>query len=487
MVLAFRTLRANCGPMITPVILCGGSGTRLWPLSRKSYPKQFSQLTGKLSLFQQTAQRFAGAGYAAPVIVTNAEFRFIVTQQLQEVGIDPAAVLIEPEGRNTAPAILAAAQWIAAKTPEVLMLVTPSDHAIPDGPLFCDAVSAGVSAAEAGKIVTFGIDPTHAETGYGYLELAEPLGSRDMRPYDLKGFAEKPDATRAQAMFEGGCHLWNAGVFLTAASGLLAACNTHAPDLGPQVAEAIAQGQSDLGFFRLAPVPWAEITPISIDYAVMEKSQHLSVVPFFGVWSDLGDWRAIKALASDGGQQTATSGAAIAIDCEDSLLRAEADTQTVVGIGLKNVVVVAMPDAVLVADIARSQDVKDAVEELRARQLPQAEAFPKDHRPWGWVEQLVSGDRFQVKRIHVNPGGVLSLQSHHHRAEHWTVVKGTAKITLGEDVKLLSENESAFVPLGQKHRLENPGKVPVVIIETQTGSYLGEDDIVRYDDVYHRG
>lgn len=473
--------------MITPVILCGGSGTRLWPLSRKSYPKQFVPLTGETSLFQGSALRLSGPGFGPPLILTNSDFRFIVTEQLAAIGLDPGAVLIEPQGRNTAPAILAAALWLARSDPDALMLVAPSDHVVPDAPAFRAAVAAGTDAARAGQLVTFGIRPTRPETGYGYLELDGDAGDFTPRPIPLKRFVEKPDSDRAAEMAASGRHLWNAGLFLFSPAAILAACRAHAPAMVAAVQAALDDGRPDLGFFRLAPAPWARAEDVSIDYAVMEKAANLSVVPFAGDWSDLGGWDAVWRHAERDGRGVATSGPATALDCDDTLLRAEDGGQEVVGIGLQNIIAVAMPDAVLVADAGRAQDVKLAVAALKARGAKQAETFPKEHRPWGWFESLVTGERFQVKRILVHPGAALSLQSHHHRSEHWVVVEGTARVTLDHEVRLLSENQSVYIPLGVKHRLENPGKVAVVLIEVQTGTYLGEDDIIRYEDVYARG
>jgi mannose-1-phosphate guanylyltransferase/mannose-6-phosphate isomerase len=471
-------------PTLHPVLLCGGSGTRLWPLSRKSFPKQFAPLTGDRTLFQAAALRLAGQpGVAAPVVITNSDFRFIVTEQLSGCGVDPGAVLIEPEARNTAPAILAAALHLAAQDAGALMLVMPTDHEIPDAAAFRAAVAAGLPAAEVGRIVTFGIRPDRAETGYGWLELSAPPEGTATQP--LVRFVEKPDRARAEAMLAGGRHLWNAGIFLMSAATVVAAFEAHAPDLIVPVRAALDEARADLGFLRLAPGPWAGARSVSVDYAVMELAGNLDVLPFHGAWSDLGDWNAVWRQAEADG--LATHGAVTAIDCEGSVIRSEAEGLHVVGIGLKDTVVVAMPDAVLVADRARAQEVKDAVAQLKASGARQAEVFPRDHRPWGWFETLVLGDRFQVKRIVVHPGAALSLQSHLHRAEHWVVVSGTARVTIGDEVKLLSENQSVYVPLGAVHRMENPGRVPMVLIEVQTGTYLGEDDIIRYDDVYARG
>ncbi|WP_126979513.1 mannose-1-phosphate guanylyltransferase/mannose-6-phosphate isomerase [Frigidibacter oleivorans] len=472
--------------MITPVLLCGGSGTRLWPLSRKSYPKQFARLTGQTSLFAASAERLSGPAFAAPVVVTGSDFRFIVTEQLAEAGIDPGAILIEPEGRNTAPAVLAAALHLLAEDPRAVMLVAPSDHVIPDKAAFGAAVTAGMAAVARGELVTFGIAPDRPETGYGYLELtAAPDGSG--QPVPLARFVEKPDLPTAQAMLAAGTYLWNAGIFLAAAQDIVAAFEAHAPALLAPVRAAVEAARTDLGFLRLDPAAWAGAEEISIDYAVMEKAPNLSVVPYAGAWSDLGGWDAVWRETEADASGVVTGGNATPIDCEDSLLRSEAETVELVGIGLKNVIAVATGDAVLVADMSRAQDVKKAVTALKARGAKQAEAFPRDHRPWGWFETLALGGRFQVKRIVVHPGAALSLQSHFHRSEHWIVVSGTAKVTVDDEVKLLTENQSVYIPLGAVHRMENPGKVPMVLIEVQTGAYLGEDDIVRYEDVYARG
>ena len=472
---------------ITPILLCGGSGTRLWPLSRKSYPKQFVPLVGEETLFQASAKRLSGTGYAAPMVLTNSDFRFIVTEQLAGIGIDPGAVLIEPAGRNTAPAVLAAALYLEQSDPEGLMLVAPSDHVVPDAPAFRAAVQAGQAAAEAGQIVTFGIKPTHAETGYGYLELDETSGDFTPRAIGLKRFVEKPDTARAEEMLASGQFLWNAGIFLFSVKTILAAFRAHAPDLLAPVEASITEGAPDLGFFRLDPGAWENCPDISIDYAVMEKADNLTVVPFAAGWSDLGGWDAVWRESAPDDRGVVTAGAATAIDCDNSLIRSEDEGLEVVGIGLRDVITVAMPDAVLVADASRAQDVKLAVAALKEKSAKQATEFPMDHRPWGWFESLAVGERFQVKRIHVHPGAALSLQSHHHRSEHWIVVEGTAKVTVDDEVRLVTENQSVYIPLGSVHRMENPGKVPMVLIEVQTGSYLGEDDIIRYEDVYARG
>ncbi|MDT0681541.1 mannose-1-phosphate guanylyltransferase/mannose-6-phosphate isomerase [Roseicyclus sp. F158] len=468
---------------IVPVILCGGSGTRLWPLSRKSYPKQFAKLTGEDTLFQQSAKRLTGPSYAPPVVVTAADFRFIVTEQLLAARIDPGAILIEPEARNTAPAILAAALWLRKTDPGGLMLVAPSDHVIPDDAAFRAAVEEARPAAASGQLVTFGIAPDRPETGYGYLELGD--GERaGARP--LARFVEKPDAAAAAEMIASGRHLWNAGIFLLPVDAIIAAFEAHSPDLVDPVTRAVDEATQDLGFLRLAPGPFAEARDVSIDYAVMEKAGNLSVVPFAAGWSDLGDWNAVWRETGPDENGVSLSGAATAIACRDTLLRSEDPDLEIVGLGLSDIVAVAMPDAVLIADRGRTQEVKHAVSALKAKGARQAEQLPRDYRPWGWYQTLALAPRFQVKRIMVHPGAALSLQSHVHRAEHWVVVSGTARVTVDDEVRLVTENESIFVPLGSVHRMENPGKLDLHLIEVQTGAYLGEDDIIRYEDVYRR-
>lgn len=469
--------------MITPILLCGGSGTRLWPLSRKSFPKQFGDILGPESLFQASARRFTGAGFADPVIITGNDFRFIITEQLEDCGITPAGIVIEPEGRNTAPAAIVAALQVAASDPDGLVLLVPSDHAVADPAAFRAAVAQGRVAAESGQIVTFGIQPQRAETGYGWLETGAVTHPG---VHHLERFIEKPNATRAAELFADPRYLWNAGVFLAQARVLIAAFAEHAPKILAGAKAALALAQADLGFIRIDPQAWAKVPEDSIDYAVMEKARNVSVVRFDGHWSDLGGWESVWQESPQDADGNALSAHATAFDCENTLLRSETDDIELVGIGLKNIVAVAMRDAVMVADMSDAQNVKQAVATLKARGAKQAVQFPKDHRPWGWYETLILSDRFQVKRIHVHPGAALSLQSHVHRSEHWIVVAGTARVTVDDRVQLLTENQSVYIPLGAVHRMENPGKVPMVLIEVQTGSYLGEDDIIRYEDIYAR-
>ena len=474
--------------IIHPILLCGGSGTRLWPLSRKSYPKQFVKLVGEESLFQASARRLSGTAFAAPSVVTGADFRFVVVEQLAAVGIAPTDILIEPCARNTAAAICAAALQLDARVPGSLILIAPSDHVIPDADRFRAAVHAAAPAAEAGQLVTFGIRPERPETGYGWLEMsAKPDVNFSPLPQPLKSFVEKPDRTIAEHLLTGGMYLWNAGIFLFTTTAILEAFAQHAPETLALAREAVSHAQRDLGFTRLAATPWEKLADISIDYAVMERASNLTLVPYGGAWSDLGDWQAVWRESDADTTGTVTTGLATALDCNNTLLQATSEAQHLVGIGLKDIIVVAMPDAVLVVHKDHAQEVKRAVTELKAKSVPQAETLPRDYRPWGWYESLVVGQRFQVKRIVVHPGAALSLQSHHHRAEHWIVVEGTAKVTVDAEVKLIAENQSVYIPLGAVHRMENPGKVPLTLIEVQTGSYLGEDDIIRYEDVYARG
>ena len=472
-----------------PVLLAGGSGTRLWPLSRKSYPKQFSKLIGEKTLFQSSAQRLTSSNtldFAPHITLTNADFRFIIGEQLQEIGIDPGPVLIEPRAKNTAAAILAASIFAHSKDENAILLVAPSDHVIPDTEDFHRAIQVGLSHVENSKMVTFGIKPTHPETGYGYLELSTgPLD--DYGTSELKSFVEKPNLHGANQMLEAGYYLWNAGIFLFRAQDMIEAFSTYAPESLSLVSQAVNNASMDLGFLRLASEPWFKLKDISIDYAIMEKAQNLVAVPYASKWSDLGGWDAVWSESESDTSGNVTSATSHAIECTNSLLRSESSSQQVVGIGLTDIMAIAMPDAVLVAPKERAQDVIKAVRLLKSKNIAQAEIFPKDHRPWGWFESLAVGDCFQVKRICVKPGAALSLQSHKHRSEHWIVVEGTAKVTIEDEITLVSEGQSVYVPLGAKHRMENLGKLPMVMIEVQIGTYLGEDDIIRFEDRYERG
>ncbi|MBE3639501.1 mannose-1-phosphate guanylyltransferase/mannose-6-phosphate isomerase [Mangrovicoccus algicola] len=471
--------------MIHPVILCGGSGTRLWPLSRKDYPKQFTRILGDETLFQSSLRRFTGKDFAAPVLMAHADFRFLAAEQAAGLGIAEAALLLEPEARNTAPAILSAALYLEARGAGAeVMIVAPSDHVIRDTDAFLAAVGAGAEAAAAGKLVTFGITPDRAETGYGYLEMTDAPAPGIVQP--VRRFVEKPDAATAAGMLEAGTYLWNAGIFMFRADTLIAAFEAHAPAMLPPARAALAEARPDLGFLRLDAGAYADMPEDSIDYAIMEKAADVVAVPVSCGWSDLGAWDAVWREMGPDAAGVSLSGEVTQIGCRDALLRSEEDGPRVVGVNLDGIAVVAMRDAVLVADKSDLQAVKAAVTALKAEGAPEAETLPRTYRPWGWYETLALADRFQVKQIMVPPGKKLSLQSHHHRAEHWIVVKGTATVTIDDEVKLVTENESVYIPLGAIHRLENPGKVNLHLIEVQTGAYLGEDDIVRYEDIYNR-
>lgn len=471
---------------IIPVLLAGGSGSRLWPVSRKSFPKQFARLIGAESLFQVSVRRLSSDVFEAPIVVTGDPYRFIVIEQLAAVEIAPRAVLLEPLARNTAPAVVAAALVVAESDPGALMLIAPADHVIPDEAGFRAAVMAAAEDAALGRIVTFGISPTRAETGYGYLKIVDGGDVVSKEPQPLAHFVEKPNASTVAQMIAEGGYLWNAGIVLATASTLITACEDHAPEILSGVRAALSGAKSDLGFTRLDSEPWSKLPDISIDYAVMEKATNLFVMPYTGAWSDLGGWEAVWQESKPDADGNAMGEGALAIDCKDVLLLSESPGQRIVAIGLEDIVAVATRDAVLVIHKSQSQRVKEAVVALRKIGAAEVDVFSIDYRPWGYFEILSAGGRFQVKRIVVKPGASLSLQSHHHRSEHWIVVEGTARVRIGDAVQLVSENQSVYVPLGSVHRLENPGKVDVSIIEVQTGSYLGEDDITRYEDVYER-
>lgn len=477
-------------PKLTPVILCGGSGTRLWPLSREHYPKQFLSLGGDgQSMLQNTALRLNGVHpsivQTSPVLVCNADHRFLAAQQLQEQGIANAKLVLEPAGRNTAPALTLAA--LAADADSVL-LAMPADHVMTRPEQLHRAVEAAWPLASEGAMVTFGIVANRPETGYGYIQ----KGAADRNgAFGIESFAEKPTLELAEQYLRSGQYLWNSGLFMVRADQWLKAMAALQPTMLQACEQAMAQSSRDMDFIRPHGELFAACPADSIDYAVMEKlpvrpelGVPARVVPLDAGWSDLGAWDALWDVLPRDAQGNAGSGETLAIDTNNSLLFSE--SRLIAAVGLDNVVVVETADAVLVADKSRTQDVKKVVAALKAQNRSMASAHRKVHRPWGWYDSIDSGSRFQVKRIVVNPGGQLSLQMHHHRAEHWIVVKGTAEVTNGDQTFLLGENESTFIPLGHVHRLANPGKVPLEIIEVQSGSYLGEDDIVRFEDTYGR-
>ena len=464
-----------------PVILSGGSGTRLWPLSREAYPKQFLALTGDDSMLQATFKRVAPLASAAPLVVANEEHRFMVAQQLREIGCTPSAILLEPVGRNTAPAIAVAALKAMEHGEDPLLLVLPSDHVIADAAAFREAVNSAVKAAEAGALVTFGIVPTAPETGYGYIRAED--GGEGVRK--VAQFVEKPDAATAEKYLVSGGYFWNSGMFLFRASAYLAELETHCPAIFASSREALTKAKVDADFVRLDKAAFAACPSDSIDYAVMENTAAAAVLPMSVGWNDVGSWSALWEVAQQDGDGNAHHGDVLARDCRNTL--AWADHRLVALLGLDNVVVVDTDDAVLVAHKDKVQDVKHIVAALKQQGRSEPTWHRKVYRPWGSYDSIDMGERFQVKRITVKPGAALSLQMHHHRAEHWIVVSGTGRITRGDETILLGENQSTYIPLGVKHRLENPGRVPLELIEVQSGSYLGEDDIVRFEDVYGRG
>ncbi len=476
---------------VQPVIMAGGSGTRLWPLSRAQYPKQFLILQGNRSLFQQAATRLGSLAndelsVAPPSVVGNEEHRFLILDQLRELGQAPATVLLEPTGRNTAPAMTLAALQATAADLDPVLVVTPADQTVTDEPAFTAALRQAVKDAANGAIVILGIKPDRPETGFGYIQAASGTAGS----LSVAQFVEKPDAKTAQRYLDDGSYYWNSGMFVVRASVWLKALERFRPDIASATQSAWAAHAVDASFIRPGKKEFASIPSESVDYAVMEKCPGtgefvLSMVPLSAGWSDLGAWDAVWQVSSKDAEGNAAVGDTLVRDSHDTLVHA---TSRLVGVvGLSNVVVVETPDAVLVADRSRSQDVKVIVSQLQGDGRSEHTLHRQVHRPWGWYDSIDSGPRFQVKRIMVKPGASLSLQMHHHRAEHWIVVSGTAEVTNGDKVIMLTENQSTYIPLGQTHRLSNPGKVPLEIIEVQSGSYLGEDDIVRFEDTYGRG
>jgi mannose-1-phosphate guanylyltransferase/mannose-6-phosphate isomerase len=468
---------------IYPVILTGGAGSRLWPLSREHYPKPLLPLIGKHTLLQETALRLTGLpGAMPPVFVCNEEHRFLVAEQVQSVGLTSGAILLEPEGRNTAPALTIAALYLLEKDPDAVMVVMPADHVIPDKAVFTAAVVQGVALASAGQLVTYGIVPHHAETGYGYICRGEPIEGGSA--YRVKRFVEKPDAATAQGYVDSGEYYWNSGIFTLRADAWIAEMQRHAPAILEACRSAVTSGKRDQDFCRVGKDAFLASPNDSIDYAVMEKTDKAAVVPLDAGWSDVGAWSALWDISAHDTQGNVTQGDVLTHDVRDTLVLAQ--HRCVAAIGLHGAVIIETPDAVLVTHRDRAQDVKEIVSQLKTLGRDEYKFHRRVFRPWGDYEGIDNGARYQVKRLTVKPGASLSLQMHHHRAEHWIVVKGTAKVTRGEEVFILSENESTYIPLGTKHRLENPGAIPLEIIEVQSGSYLGEDDIVRFEDVYAR-
>ncbi|MBD9479576.1 mannose-1-phosphate guanylyltransferase/mannose-6-phosphate isomerase [Pseudoxanthomonas sp. PXM02] len=463
---------------LQPVLLSGGSGTRLWPLSREAYPKQFLPLAGDDTMVQATWRRVDAIAELAPIVVANEEHRFLVAEQLRQIGAPAPAILLEPVGRNTAPAIAAAALQAMADGSDPLLLVLPSDHVVRDVAGFQRAVHEASSTADAGSLVTFGIVPDAPETGFGYIQAETGDGLRK-----VSRFVEKPDAATAQSYLDAGGYYWNSGMFLFRASRYLEELARFRPDIVEAVRAAHGSARHDGDFVRLDKEAFAACPSDSIDYAVFEKTDHAMVLPVDIGWNDVGSWSALWDVAERDAEGNAHHGDVIAVDSRNSYAYAQ---RLVALVGVDDIVVVETDDAVLVARKDRVQEVKQVVAQLKKEQRSQAVLHREVHRPWGSYDSVDNGGRHQVKRIKVKPGASLSLQMHHHRAEHWIVVSGTAKVTRGDETLLLSENESTYIPLGVKHRLENPGKVPLELIEVQSGSYLGEDDIVRFEDVYGR-
>ena len=472
---------------IDPVILSGGSGTRLWPLSRAAYPKQLLPLIDRHSMLQATIKRVADPSrFNPPTMICNDEHRFIIAEQLRAIDVEPTDIVLEPVGRNTAPAAAVGALLAAARSPDAIILVLPSDHRIADTEAFLAAVDAAAKAAQGGALVTFGITPTTAETGYGYIKRGAAIASIT-GCHQVAEFVEKPALPKAEAMLKSGDFSWNSGMFLFRADRLLAEMERLSPEIVQACRAAVETAQRDLSFTRLDAAAFAENPNTSIDYAVMEKTDAAAVVSADIGWNDIGSWSALWELGLEQAGDAAnniTMGDVILDDVGNSYIRAE--KRLVTALEVKDLVIVETADAVLVASRDKAQDVKAIVDRLKAEGRDEAEQNPRVYRPWGYYEGMDSGDRFQVKRISVKPGQKLSLQMHHHRAEHWIVVEGTALVSRGDETIMLEENQSTFIPVGTWHRLENPGKIDLNLIEVQSGAYLGEDDIVRSADDYGR-
>ena len=469
---------------ITPVILSGGAGTRLWPLSREQFPKQLLPLAGVRSMIQDTLLRFADGGrFTAPIVVTNEETRFTVAEQLREVGLNDTTLVLEPVARNTAPAVAAAALLAAEADPRAVLLVVPSDHVLADVQGFLRLVDQAFPAARDGRLVTFSIVPGRPETGYGYIRRGDAL---DGHPglYAVAAFVEKPDVERARRFVEDGGHFWNSGMFLFSAAAFLDELGRHAPEILAAVQEAVGRRSVDHDFVRLEAQAFGRSPAISVDYAVMERTDRAATVPCDVGWTDVGAWSELWRIAEKDADGNAILGDVVLEESRNCYVRTEGLLTAAVGV--EDLVVVVTDDAVLVTRRDRTQDVKLIVERLRRENRSELTSHERVWRPWGYYQAIQSGERFQVKRLCIKPGGKLSLQKHYHRAEHWVVVNGTALVTRDDQTHILRENESVYIPAGTMHRLENPGKVPLNLIEVQSGGYLGEDDIVRVEDCYGR-
>jgi mannose-1-phosphate guanylyltransferase/mannose-6-phosphate isomerase len=468
---------------IVPVILSGGSGTRLWPLSREQYPKQLLSLSGNLTMLQETAMRLNGTTQqVAAIVVCNEEHRFLVAEQLRQIDRVPQDILLEPFGRNTAPALTLAAQAVSTRDPSAVMLVMPADHVIRDQAAFYAAVLKGQDEALSGRLVTFGIVPNKPETGYGYILKGPMLDSTGV--FKVGSFVEKPDIATAQEYLESGGYLWNSGIFMMTAKRWLEEIRRFRLDISDHCMTAWNGSKRDMDFIRIDKDAFSLCPSESIDYAVMEKTDNAVVIPLDAGWSDIGSWSSLWEVSAHDSEGNVVQGDVMLEQTHNALLIAQ--HRLLGAVGLQDIIVVETADAVLVAHKDKAQDVKAIVQRLKETKRSEHISHRKVYRPWGAYERVDTGERFQVKRITVNPGAALSLQMHHHRAEHWIVVKGTARVTRGEDIFLLSENQSTYIPLGVKHRLENPGTATLEMIEVQSGGYLGEDDIIRFDDRYNR-
>ena len=468
---------------VVPVILSGGSGTRLWPVSRESFPKQFWPLVTERSMIQETALRAVGEGFAPPVVVCNHEHRFMVAEQLRAAGVEGARIVLEPIGRNSAPAITAAALLVAVDDPRAVLWMMAADAAIGDVPALHRALDRAVAAAQAGRVVTFGMRPTGPETGYGYIEVGAELREEDGRPiagvHDLARFVEKPDAAEAARLVATGRHLWNSGMFVFTAETLLEEMQAHAPEVLAAVRRAMEGATRDLDFIRLAPEAFAACPAISLDYAVAERTHRAAVVPAELPWSDVGSWSALWELGAKDPAGNVAVGDVLLADARRCYVRSDGIATAV--LGLQDAVVVVTEDAVLAMHRDRAQDVKKIVDRLRAVGRREALAHNRTYQPWGFHETLIEGHRFKVTWVLVKPGHGMSMQKHFHRAEHWVVVQGSALVTRDDEQLLVRENESVYLPLGSMHRVENPGRIPLTLVEVQSGSYLGEDDVVRLE------